>query len=135
MRYMVDTEALQSFVAVAEELNFRRAAERLHLDQSALSRRIQRLEAQIGYDLFVRSTREVRLTEAGRVFYEHNRRTLVQLHEAVERARRVAQGKAGHLRIGYMSFAAIETMPRAIRVFRAAHPDISVQITYVRTPG
>lgn len=135
MRYVVDTEAIQSLVAVAEELNFRRAAERLHVDQSALSRRIQRLEAQIGFELFVRSTREVRLTEAGRVFYEDNRRTLAQLREAVEKARRVAEGKAGHLRIGYMAFAAIEAMPRAVRAFRAAHPDVSVEITYVRTQG
>ena len=126
MRYMVDTEAIQPFMAVAEELNFRRAAERLHVDQSALSRRIQRLEAQVAFDLFVRSTRAVRLTEAGRVFYEESRQTLDQLGEAVDRARRVAEGKAGHLRIGYMAFAAIEAMPRAVRAFRAAHPDVSV---------
>ena len=135
MRYMVDSEAIQSFMAVAEELNFRRAAERLHVDQSALSRRIQRLEAQVAFDLFVRSTRAVRLTEAGRVFYDESRQTLGRLGEAVAKARRVAEGKAGHLRIGYMAFAAIETMPRAVRAFRAAHPDVSVQITYIRTQG
>jgi DNA-binding transcriptional LysR family regulator len=135
MRYLVDSEAIQSFMAVAEELNFRRAAERLHVDQSALSRRIQRLEAQVGFELFARSTREVRLTEAGRVFYEDNRRTLALLQEAVENARRVAEGKAGHLRIGYMAFAAIGVMPRVVRAFRAEHPDISVQITYIRTQG
>lgn len=135
MRDLVDTEALQSFMAVAEEFNFRRAAERLHVDQSALSRRIQKLEAQLGFALFSRSTREVRLTEAGRVFYEENLATLARLRETVANARRVAEGKTGHLRIGYMSFAAIEVMPRAVRAFRALHPDISVQITYFRTQG
>jgi DNA-binding transcriptional LysR family regulator len=135
MRYLVDGEAIQSFLAVAEELNFRRAAERLHVDQSALSRRIQRLEAQVGFELFTRSTREVRLTEAGRVFYGESLRTVAQLQGAVENARRVAEGRTGHLRIGYMAFAALEAMPRAVRRFRQAHPDISVQITYIRTQG
>lgn len=135
MRYAVEGEAIQSFVAVAEELNFRRAADRLHIDQSALSRRIQRLEAQVGFDLFVRSTREVRLTEGGRVFYEDSRRTLAQLEDSVDKARRVAEGKTGHLRIGYMAFAAVEAMPRAVGAFRAAHPDVSVEITYIRTQG
>src|SRR5919199_3131025 len=104
MRHLIDTEALQSFMAVAEELNFRRAAERLHLDQSALSRRIQKLEAQVGFELFVRSTREVRLTEAGRSFYDDNLATLARLQEAMTRGRRIAEGKTGHLRIGYMAF-------------------------------
>ncbi|MGH7117538.1 MAG: LysR family transcriptional regulator [Acetobacteraceae bacterium] len=135
MRYLFDTGALQSFLAVAEELNFRRAAERLHIDQSALSRRIQKLEHQLGCALFSRSTREVRLTEAGHSFYDDNRDALARLAEAVRRARRVAEGKTGHLRIAYMSFAALDVMPRAIRAFRAAHPAISVEITYLRTQG
>lgn len=135
MRYLVDTEALQSFMAVAEELNFRRAAERLHIDQSALTRRIQKLEAQIGFDLFSRSTREVRLTDAGHSFYDDNLQTLARLQEAVVRARRTAEGKTGHLRVAYMAFAATEAAPRAIRAFRSAHPGISVEITYIRTQG
>lgn len=135
MRDLIDGEALQSFMAVAEEFNFRRAAERLHVDQSALSRRIQKLEAQLGFDLFSRSTREVRLTEAGRVFYTENLRTLAHIKESIGNARRVAEGKTGLLRIGYMSFAAIDVMPRVVRAFRSLHPDISIQITYVRTQG
>lgn len=132
---LVDTEALQSFLAVAEEFSFRRAAERLHIDQSALSRRIQKLEAQIGFELLSRSTREVRLTNAGRAFYDDNLHTLARLRETVAKARRVAQGRTGHLRIGYMAFAAINVMPRTVRAFRTAHPDISIQITYLRTQG
>ncbi len=135
MRYLIDTEALQSFMAVAEEFSFRRAADRLHLDQSALSRRIQKLEAQVGCELFSRTTRKVGLTEAGRSFYDDNLQTLARLQEAVTRARRVAEGKTGHLRIGYMSFAAIEAMPAAVRAFRASHPEVSIEITYIRTQG
>lgn len=135
MRYLADTEALQSFIAVAEELNFRRAAERLNLDQSALSRRIQRLEAQVGFDLFARSTRAVQLTEAGHAFYEDNLQTLTQLERAVLRAKRVAEGKVGHVRIGYMAFAATQVMPRAIRSFLTDHPEMDVEIIYTRTMG
>ena len=135
MRYLVETELLQSFMTVAEEFNFRRAAERLHIDQSALTRRIQKLEGQLGCELFARSTREVRLTEAGHAFYRDNLPTLARLEAAVLHARRVAAGKTGHLRIGYMSFAAIAAMPHAVRAFRAAHPAISVAITYIRTQG
>ena len=62
-------ELTQSFIVVAEELNFRRSAERLHVDQSALSRRIQKLEHILGFALFERTTREVSLTPAGRSFY------------------------------------------------------------------
>lgn len=135
MHYLVDAEMLQSFMMVAEEFNFRRAAERLHIDQSALTRRIQKLEAEVGFELFSRSTREVRLTEAGHSFYDDNIQILARLQEAVARARRVAEGKTGHLRIGYMAFAAMDVMPRAIRAFRAAHPEISVEMTYIRTQG
>jgi DNA-binding transcriptional LysR family regulator len=135
MRDLVDTEALQSFMAVADEFSFRRAAARLNMDQSALSRRIAKLEAQLGFALFARTSREVRLTEAGRTFYDANLETLTRLRETVARARLVAEGKTGHLRIGYMSFAAIETMPRAVGAFRAAHPEISVEISYLRTQG
>jgi DNA-binding transcriptional LysR family regulator len=135
MRDLVDTEALQSFMAVADEFSFRRAAARLNIDQSALSRRIAKLEAQLGFALFARTSREVRLTEAGRTFYDANLETLTRLRETVARARLVAEGKTGHLRIGYMSFAAIETMPRAVGAFRAAHPEISVEISYLRTQG
>jgi LysR family transcriptional regulator, benzoate and cis,cis-muconate-responsive activator of ben and cat genes len=135
VRYLVDAELLQSFMAVAEELNFRRAAERLHIDQSALTRRIQKLEARIGFELFSRSTREVRLTEAGHSFHHDNLQTLAKLQEAVVRARRVAEGQVRHLRIGYMSFAAIEVMPRAVRAFRYAYPEVSFEITYIDTQG
>lgn len=135
MRDLVDAEAIRSFLAVAEELNFRRAAERLHVDQSALSRRIRKLEAGIGFELFVRSTREVRLTEAGRVFYEDNLAILSQFRHSVARARRVSGGGGEPLRIGYMSFAALDVMPQALQTFRSAHPGASVQLRYLKTQG
>ena len=92
---------LRYFVAVAEELHFTRAAERLHIGQPPLSHAIQVLEADIGAQLFERSKRWVRLTEAGKLFLNDARRILALAEQAVETARRAARGEAGELRIGF----------------------------------
>lgn len=133
MRYLPEIEAIQSFLAVTEELNFRRAAERLGIDQSALSRRIKDLEARLGFELLHRTTREVRPTEAGRVFFEANRVLRDNLETAIERARRVAEGRYGLLRVGYMEFAALGALPRAVKSFAEACPDVAVEMRYLRT--
>ncbi len=135
----MDTEAglelTQSFIVVAEELNFRRSAERLHLDQSALTRRIQKLEHMLGFTLFERTTREVSLTPAGRAFYEDNLRLLQTYSHSVRAARLVAEGKTGTLRLAYMAFAATELMPYAVSRYRRLHPHIDVSLRYIRTQG
>lgn len=133
MQRLADHDALRSFLVLSEELNFRRAAVRLNLDQSALSRRIRALEHELGFALFHRTTRSVALTEAGRALAEHGHLALGSLDGAVEAARRVAAGEAGRLRLSYMAFAAIEAMPRAVKAFAARQPDISVELTYRRT--
>ena len=92
---------LRYFVAVAEELHFTRAAERLHIGQPPLSHAIQVLEADIGAQLLERSKRWVRLTEAGRLFLDDARRILALAEQAGETARRAARGEAGELRIGF----------------------------------
>lgn len=125
----------QSFLVVAQELNFRRAAERLHVDQSALSRRIRKLEDRLGFALFDRSTREVSLTAAGRSFYEASSGLMHDYASAVRDARRVAEGKTGTLRVAYMAFAATELMPQAVLRFRQAHPHVDVRLSYIRTQG
>lgn len=124
-----------SFLVAAEELNFRRTAERLGVDQSALSRRIRKLEATLGFALFERTTREVSLTPAGRSFYEANAALLHRYAAAADGARRIAEGKAGLLRIGYMAFAAIRLMPRVVARFRSLNPEIDVTLRYMRTQG
>jgi DNA-binding transcriptional LysR family regulator len=125
----------QSFLVLAEELNFRRTAQRLGIDQSALTRRIQRLEQFLGFSLFERTTREVSLTPAGRAFYDANAGLLLGFSASVEAARRVAEGKTGELRIAYMAFAALDIMPEAVARFRAAAPDVGIGLTYMRTQG
>jgi DNA-binding transcriptional LysR family regulator len=128
-------ELVYSFIVVAEELNFRRSADRLNVDQSALTRRIQKLEHILKFPLFERTTRQVSLTPAGRTFYEENIRLLQNYRQSVESARRIADGKTGVLRVGYMAFAATELMPDAVSRFRRAHPYVDVNLRYIRTQG
>ena len=92
---------LRYFVAVGEEEHFGRAAQRLRVAQPALSRQIQDLEREIGFKLFDRLSRGVKISSAGRLFLDEARRILQQLNEATERAQRVARGQSGTLRIGF----------------------------------
>lgn len=135
MKNLPGIENVQTFLALAQDLNFRRTAERLNLDQSALSRRIQKLEHSLGFRLLDRTTREVSLTQAGQQFYRDNSELLRGYNESIEAARRVAEGKSGLLRVAYMAFAATELMPSAMLRFRQAHPHIDVRLEYIRTQG
>jgi DNA-binding transcriptional LysR family regulator len=117
---------LRYFIAVAEELNFTRAAERLHMAQPPLSAAIRRLEQEIGFSLFARSSREVRLTEAGTALLEGARRTLAQADAALTAARRVATGEHGRLRLGYNWSSRFDTLPRLGRALDRAHPEIEL---------
>jgi DNA-binding transcriptional LysR family regulator len=128
-------DTVHSFLILAEELNFRRSAERLNLDQSALTRRIQKLEHSLGFKLLERTTREVTLTQAGQSFYRDNAHLLLRYEESVTAARRIAEGKSGLLRIAYMAFAATELMPMAVARFRQVHPHIEMELRYIRTQG
>ncbi|MFC3087853.1 LysR family transcriptional regulator [Tabrizicola soli] len=135
MKNLPGLENVQTFLALAQDLNFRRTAERLHLDQSALSRRIQKLEQGLGFRLLDRTTREVSLTQAGQRFYQDNAEVMRSYDEAIRAARSVAEGKSGLLRVAYMAFAATELMPSAMLRFRQAHPHIEVRLEYIRTQG
>jgi DNA-binding transcriptional LysR family regulator len=125
---MVELRHLRYFVAVAEELNFSRAAERMHMAQPPLSAAIQQLERDVGVELFVRTTREVKLTDAGRAFLQGARRTLADAERAAEDAKRAAAGELGHLRIAYSWSTRFETLPALGRAFRAGHPDVEVLV-------
>jgi DNA-binding transcriptional LysR family regulator len=114
------------FVAVAEELHFRRAAERLHLAQPALSQQVRKLEVELGVDLLHRSKRGVALTPAGILFLEEARRLLRQADEAVRTARNARSGTAGRLRLGHVADAVPSLVPRAIAAFAARYPGIEL---------
>ena len=135
MAQIPSSRDIEAFNIVAVELSFRRAAERLAIDQSALSRRIRQLEELLGYQLIRRTTREVSLTQAGEIFHERTRLIGAEIERAAHAARIAAEGKRGQLRIGYMSFAAIEWMPQAVAEFSRAFPDIELELRYIRTQG
>jgi DNA-binding transcriptional LysR family regulator len=123
---MLELRHLRYFVAVAEELNFSRAAERLHMAQPPLSAAIRQLEQELGTELLLRTTREARLTEAGQTFLEGARRTLAELERARRDAQRAAAGELGQLRVGFSWSARFETLPAIGRSFRLTHPDVSL---------
>jgi LysR family transcriptional regulator, benzoate and cis,cis-muconate-responsive activator of ben and cat genes len=128
-------ELTKSFLAVADELSFRRGAERLNIDQSSLTRRIQKLETILGFALFERTTREVALTPAGRVFHEENARLQQSFMNSVSAARLVAEGKTGTVRLAYMTFAAPDLMPKAVTEYSRRYPQVDLRLSYLRTEG
>lgn len=119
---------LRSFVVVAEELSFRRAAERLHVSQPPLTRQIHSLEASLGVLLFDRGRRNVTLTPAGRMFLTEAR----SLVEAAARARRlvgdVHAGRVGSVRVGYIEPAAFDLLPHVLARFRRALPGVDLEL-------
>jgi len=119
---------LRYFVAVAEELSFSRAAERLHMTQPPLSARIRQLEEEMEVLLVERSTRSVRLTPAGEFFLEETQRMLFQLEQSTRAAWRVGNGQIGRLGLGFVPSAANETVPPVLRAFRESFPDVDVSL-------
>jgi DNA-binding transcriptional LysR family regulator len=119
---------MRSVVAVAEELHFRRAAQRLHLAQPALSQQIRQLEHELGVPLFDRTRRRVALTEAGRAFLGEARRTLAAAEGAIRAARRAAAGEVGRLRVGYVDLATWQVFPAILRAYRERHPEVEVAL-------
>jgi DNA-binding transcriptional LysR family regulator len=127
---------LRYFVAVGEEQHYGRGAQRLRVAQPALSRQIQDLEEEIGFKLFDRLARGVKLTTAGKLYLEEVRRLLQQVDEATTRAKRVASGQSGTLRVGFiesMSWHGI--VPDSFREFRAQEPEAELQIQPLSSAG
>src|SRR5439155_21048219 len=120
---------LRYFVAVGEEEHYGRAAVRLRVAQPALSRQIQDLEEEIGFKLFDRLPRGVKISTAGKLFLEDARRILQQVTEATDRAQRVARGQSGTLRVGFAENASWHgVVPNSFRHFRERMPDAELQL-------
>lgn len=125
---------LRYFVAVAEELSFSRAAERLHIAAPPLSVQIRQLETEIGADLLSREGRNIKLTEAGRVFLEQARKTLTDASRGIALARQAANGEIGHLWIGYNMPAEFRIFPRIIPQFNKKSPGVHLTFHDLKNP-
>lgn len=124
----VELRHLRYFAAVAEEMNFGRAAETLHIAQPSLSQQIRKLEEIIGVELIDRSSRAIQLTPAGETLAEHTRRTFDDLETAVTATRDTASGIIGRLSIGLVETAAIAVVPDAVRRFLDTHPRVTLEL-------
>ncbi|KRF19952.1 LysR family transcriptional regulator [Nocardioides sp. Soil797] len=120
----MDLRHLRYFVAVAEELNFSRAAARLHMAQPPLSQTIKQLEHELGFALLRRTTRRVELTEAGKVYLEDARAILAAVDPAGDNAGRVAAGRVGRLVVGCVGSATYSLLPQLARRMRSELPDV-----------
>ncbi|MBL8442658.1 MAG: LysR family transcriptional regulator [Zoogloeaceae bacterium] len=129
----IELRQIRQFLAVAETLNFRRAAENLALAQPALSRGIQLLEHQLGVSLLKRNNRRVELTPAGEVFRNGCYSLMKDLEETARKARKAQSGELGRLAIGYTDFAISGVLPGVLDRFRRAFPDIDIELTYGST--
>ena len=131
---MLDLRHYRSFVAVAEELHFGRAALRLHMAQPALSLQIQAMERTLGVLLFARTRRKVDLTEAGRLLLDEARKVLAQAARAEQTVRRAARGEVGRLEIGLTgSLPFNSVMPGLIRRFRQSWPEVLLTLEEMST--
>jgi DNA-binding transcriptional LysR family regulator len=119
---------LRYFIAVAEELHFGRAAERLHITQPVLSQQIQVLEAELGLELFSRTKRRVQLTQAGQVLLEQTRQVLDCLEQAIQLTQRTARGEVGKLTISYTRSALHRILAKVVRVFRDRYPNVELNL-------
>ena len=135
MDHEIELRHLRYFIAVAEELHFGRAARRLHLSQPPLSQQIRRLEELLGYPLFVRTSRAVRLTSAGEVFLERAQRTLRKMDEDVEAMRTVGRGEAGTLAVGFIGSGMLTAIPALLGQYRARFPGVNLQLREAYTSG
>lgn len=120
----MDMRQLRYFVTVAEELSFRKAAERLHISQPPLSQHVKALEDEMGVQLMHRNRREVKLTEAGQTFLRESRRVLDQLRTAVDAAVRVSKGDIGELRIGVATSALFHLVSEIKRLTHDLFPGV-----------
>jgi DNA-binding transcriptional LysR family regulator len=123
-----DLRQLRAFAAVASELNFMRAAEKLNLSQPALSQSIKQLELQLGLQLLDRDTRSVKLTAAGALILEDVHDILSRYHDFINRTREIAKGRRGTLKLGYLIGAGVDLVPLIIRTFSTQFPDVNIEL-------
>lgn len=129
----IDLRLFRYFIAVAEELHFGRAAERLFIAQPPLSQQIQKLERELGVKLFHRTRRHVELTPAGQIFLEEAKRAIAQSQRAVDAARRAQRGEIGRLAVGFVGSATYQILAKPLHCFRRRYPDVEFHLQELTT--
>jgi DNA-binding transcriptional LysR family regulator len=124
----MELRQLRYFVAVAEELHFRRAADRLHMSQPPLSHQIRLLEDELGVELLARTRRRVETTPAGDAFLRDARAILADLDRAAHNARRIHEGQTGTLRVSFAGSALLSLVPRVVQRLGVTHPAIDIEL-------
>lgn len=124
---------LQYFLAVAEELNFSRAAKRLNMAQPPLTRQIRQLEQELGVELFYRTKRYVQLTDAGKAFLEESRRILEQVEHSVQVAQRASRGEIGRLVVAFEGSSAYDIVPRSLKTYRERFGGVELVVVGMTT--
>lgn len=129
----MELRQLHYFLAVAEELNFGRAAQRLNIAQPPLSRQIRQLEQELGVQLFHRTSRRVELTEVGNVFLEEARRILKQVEQSIQVTQRASQGEIGRLTVAFEGSSAYDIIPTTLKTYRERFPDVELVVLSMTT--
>lgn len=124
----MEVKQAEAFIAVAEELHFGRAAERLRIAQPPLSRMIKQLERHLGTDLFIRSTRHVELTATGKALIDPARNLLMASHTAVKTVQDTRDGKIGHVRIGFAGASTYQSIGEIVRQLRRQQPGLTLDV-------
>ena len=128
----MDLRRLRYFIAVAEELSFNRAARRLRIAQPPLSNQIKQLVGELGVVLFERTSRGVRMTEAGELLLEEARRIFVEVDQTVRTVQRVGHGEVGRLVLGFVPSASNEVLPPILHAFRERFPEVELFLREMR---
>ena len=131
----IELRHLRYFVAVAEELHFGRAAQRLHLAQPPLSQQIRKLEEIVGHPLFARTSRAVKLTSAGEALLNRARMTLRKVEEDLQETRSVGRGEVGFLKVGFIGSSMLTKLPATLGRYRAQFPKVNLQLQEFHTSG
>lgn len=132
--YRTDLKLLRYFLAVAEELHFGRAAARLNMSQPPLSLHIKELETQLGTPLFVRHSRSVALTHAGKILMEESRRLLAMANASLARVEQIGRGEGGRIELGVVGTAMWGRMRPVMHAFLGDNPNVDVQFRE-KSPG
>ncbi len=117
---------LEYFIVLAETLSYTKASQRLHITQPALSKLIINLERAVGTQLFIRNKRDVKLTPAGKVFYEETKKVLKSFDCAIKKTKEVESGITGVINLGFLGTALIRLLPEIINDFREKNPNIEI---------